>query len=153
MPEKKQSEIKVIADNRKARHDYHILDTYESGMVLKGTEVKSIRNNRVSIRESYAQFKGKELYIINMHIAPYKFGNRFNLEPKRDRKLLLHEKELKKLKTQIEAKGLTLVPLRLYFRKGFAKLEIALVRGKKLYDKRQDLKKKAIKREMERELK
>jgi len=153
MPEKDSEKYKVVAFNRKARHDYHILETYEAGLILKGTEVKSIRNSQVSIRESYAQFKGTELYIINMHVSPYEFGNRFNLEPKRDRKLLLKSKQLSKLKGQVETKGVTLVPLKLYFKNGYAKMEIALVKGKKLYDKRRDLTQKAIQRETERELK
>jgi len=153
MPEKDYVNDKVVAFNRKARHDYHILETFEAGLVLKGTEVKSIRNSQVSIRESYAQFKGTELYIINMHVSPYQFGNRFNMEPKRDRKLLLKSKQLSKLKGQVETKGVTLVPLKLYFKNGYAKMEIALVKGKKLYDKRQDLTQKAIQRETERELK
>ncbi len=153
MPEKDSERYKIVSVNRKARHDYHILETYEAGLVLRGTEVKSIRNNQVSIKESYAQFKGTELHIINMHVAPYQFGNRFNLEPKRDRKLLLHGKQLSKLKGQIETKGVTLIPLRLYFQNGFAKMEIALAKGKKLYDKRRDLTDKAIQRETERELK
>lgn len=153
MPEKDSERYKVVAVNRKARHDYDILETYEAGLVLRGTEVKSIRNNQASIKESYAQFKGTELYIINMHISPYQFGNRFNLEPKRDRKLLLHGKQIARLKGQIETKGVTLIPLKLYFQNGFAKMEIALAKGKKLYDKRRDLIDKAIQRETERELK
>jgi SsrA-binding protein len=116
MSEKDREKYQVVTVNRKARHDYHILESYEAGLVLKGTEVKSIRNNQVSIKESYAQFRGNELYIINMHIAPYQFGNRFNLEPKRDRKLLLSSRELAKIKGQIDTKGVTIVPLRLYLK-------------------------------------
>ena len=153
MAEKGREVYQVITVNRKARHDYHVLEIYEAGLVLKGTEVKSIRNSQVSIKESYAQFKGDDLYIIDMHIAPYKFGNRFNLEPKRDRKLLLNKRELVKIKGSIESKGMTAIPLRLYFKNGYAKLEIALAKGKKLYDKRRDLTERAIKRESERELK
>ena len=153
MPEKDLEKYQVISVNRKARHDYHILENYEAGLILKGTEVKSIRNNQVSIKESYAQFKGMELYIVNMHISPYKFGNRFNLEPKRDRKLLLQKKQLAKLKGKIEQKGFTLIPLRLYFKNGYAKIEIGLAKGKKLFDKRRDLTQKAIQRDTERELK
>jgi len=153
MPEKDLEKYQIVSINRKARHDYHILETYEAGLILKGTEVKSIRNNQVSIKESYAQFKGMELYIVNMHISPYKFGNRFNLEPKRDRKLLLQKKQLAKLKGKIEQKGFTLIPLRLYFKNGFAKIEIALSKGKKLFDKKRDLTQKAIQRDTERELK
>ncbi|MDD3656650.1 MAG: SsrA-binding protein SmpB [Atribacterota bacterium] len=153
MSEKDKEKYQIITINRKARHDYHILESFEAGLVLKGTEVKSIRNNQVSIKESYAQFKGNELYIINMHIAPYQFGNRFNLEPKRERKLLLSSRELAKIRGNVELKGVTIVPLRLYFKNGYAKLEIALAKGKKLYDKRRDLTQKAIQREAERELK
>ena len=153
MTAKDQGDYKVITVNRKARHDYHILETYEAGLVLKGTEVKSIRNSQVSIKESYAQFEGNDLYIIDMHIAPYQFGNRYNLEPKRDRKLLLNKKELNRIRDNINTKGVTVVPLKLYFKNGYAKLEIALAKGKKLYDKRRDLTEKAITREAERELK
>ena len=152
MSEKEREKYQIVTVNRKARHDYHILETYEAGLVLKGTEVKSIRNNQVSIKESYAQFKGNELYIINMHIAPYQFGNRFNLEPKRDRKLLLNSRELAKIKGQIDTKGVTIVPLRLYFKNGYAKLEIALAKGKKLYDKRNSIKEKDLKREQQRNI-
>jgi SsrA-binding protein len=153
MPEKDTEKYQVVSVNRKARHEYHILEAYEAGLVLKGTEVKSIRNHQVSIKESYAHFKGTELYIINMHINPYKFGNRYNLEPKRDRKLLLQKKQLSKLREQIEQKGFTLIPLKLYFKNGYAKLEIGLAKGKKLFDKKRDLTQKAIQREAERELK
>lgn len=153
MTAKDQENYKVITVNRKARHDYHILETYEAGLVLKGTEVKSIRNSQISIKESYAQFKGNDLYIIDMHIAPYQFGNRYNLEPKRDRKLLLNKKELNRIRDNINTKGVTVVPLKLYFKNGYAKLEIALAKGKKLYDKKRDLTEKAITREAERELK
>jgi len=148
-----KEKFQIVTVNRKAWHDYHILESFEAGLVLKGTEVKSIRNSQVSIKESYAQLKGNDLYIVNMHIAPYQFGNRFNLEPKRDRKLLLSSRELAKIKGQIDTKGVTIVPLRLYFKNGYAKLEIALAKGKKLYDKRRDLTQRAIKREAERELK
>ncbi|MDD4362628.1 MAG: SsrA-binding protein SmpB [Atribacterota bacterium] len=153
MPEKNINELKTVSVNRKARHDYHILETYEAGIVLKGTEVKSIRNHQLSIKESYAQFKGDELFVINMHVSPYEFGNRFNLEPKRDRKLLLQNKQLKKLKGQTSSKGFTLIPLKVYFKNGYAKVELGLAKGKKLFDKRDDLTKKAIQREVERELK
>jgi SsrA-binding protein len=153
MPEKDLEKYQIVSINRKARHDYHILEAYEAGLVLRGTEVKSIRNHQVSIKESYAQFKGMELYIVNMHISPYKFGNRFNLEPKRDRKILLQKRQLSKLKEQIEQKGFTLIPLKLYFKNGYAKIEIGLAKGKKLFDKRRDLTDKAIQRDTERELK
>jgi len=142
-----------IALNRKARHEYLILDTYEAGISLKGTEVKSLRQGKVSLRESFAQFDGKELFIMNMHISPYAFGNIFNVNPKRKRKLLLHSREIERLKGQVEVKGLTLVPLRIYFKKGYAKLELALAKGKKLYDKRHSLAEKDAQREMDREIK
>jgi len=148
-----KSNIKNIAVNRKARHEYNILDTYEAGLVLKGTEVKSLREGKVSLREGFAQIENNELYIINMHISPYAFGNIFNVNPKRKRKLLLHHREINRLKKQVEEKGLTLIPLRIYFKKGHAKIELALAKGKKLYDKRHALAEKDIQREVDRELK
>jgi len=148
-----KDEVKNVAVNRKARHDYNILDTYEVGLVLKGTEVKSIREGKVSLRESFAQFENNELYLMNMHISPYAFGNIFNVEPKRKRKLLLHKREIDRLKRQVQEKGLTLVPLRIYFKRGHAKIELALAKGKKLYDKRRTLAEKDAQREVERELK
>jgi len=148
-----KSNIKNIAVNRKARHEYNILDTYEAGLVLKGTEVKSLREGKVSLREGFAQIENNELYIINMHISPYAFGNIFNVNPKRKRKLLLHHREINRLKKQVEEKGLTLIPLRIYFKRGHAKIELALAKGKKLYDKRHALAEKDIQREVDRELK
>ena len=149
MAQKDREDYQIITVNRKARHDYHILETYEAGLVLRGTEVKSIRNSQVSIKESYAQFKGEELFIVDMHIAPYKFGNRFNLEPKRDRKLLLNKRELGRIKGNIDTKGVTVIPLRLYFK--CLSIELHWLRGKPRT--RRDLTEKAIKRESERELK
>jgi len=148
-----RDEVKNVAVNRKARHDYHILDTYEAGLVLKGTEVKSLREGKVSLRESFAQFENNELYIMNMHISPYAFGNIFNVNPKRKRKLLLHQREIDRLRGQVQEKGLSLVPLRMYFKRGHAKIELALAKGKKLYDKRRTLAEKDAQREVERELK
>ena len=148
-----KDEVKNIAVNRKAQHDYHILDTYEVGLVLKGTEVKSLRESKVSLRESFAQFENNELYIMNMHISPYAFGNIFNVDPIRKRKLLMHKREINRLRGQVEEKGLTLVPLRIYFKRGHAKIELALAKGKRLYDKRQALAEKDAQREVERELK
>lgn len=150
---KNKDDVKNIAVNRKARHDYHIIDIYEVGLVLKGTEVKSLRESKVSLRESFAQFENNELYIMSMHISPYAFGNIFNVDPKRTRKLLMHKREIQRLKAQVQEKGLTLVPLRIYFKKGHAKIELALVKGKRLYDKRQALTEKDAQREVERELK
>jgi len=148
-----RDEVKNVAVNRKVRHDYNILDTYEAGLVLKGTEVKSVREGKVSLRESFAQFENNELYLMNMHISPYIFGNIFNVEPKRKRKLLLHQREIDRLRGQVQEKGLTLVPLRIYFKRGHAKIELALAKGKKLYDKRRTLAEKDAQREVERELK
>jgi len=148
-----KDEVKNVAVNRKARHDYHILDAYEVGLVLKGTEVKSLREGKVSLRESFAQFENNELYIMNMHISHYAFGNIFNVDPRRKRKLLMHKREINRLKGQVEEKGLTLVPLRIYFKKGHVKIELALAKGKRLYDKRQALAEKDAQREVERELK
>lgn len=145
--------VKNVAVNRKAYHDYSILDTYEAGLVLKGTEVKSLREGKVNLRESFAQFENNELYLINMHISPYAFGNIFNVDPKRKRKLLLHRWEIDRLKGQVQEKGLTLVPLRIYFKRGYAKIELALAKGKKLYDKRRALAEKDAQREVEKEIK
>ncbi|MDZ7846316.1 MAG: SsrA-binding protein SmpB [Owenweeksia sp.] len=141
--------------NRKARFEYHIHDTYEAGLKLLGTEIKSIREGRASLAECYCYFKGPALYVKNMHIAEYSHGNTQNHEPLRERKLLLHKRELEKLQQKLEKGGNnTIVPLRLYINgNGLAKLEIALATGKKLYDKRQSIKDKDMKRESERRLK
>ncbi len=144
---------KIIATNREARRDYIILESYESGIELKGTEVKSLRENRVSLKDSFAKCEGREIYLYNMHISPYSHGNIFNQEPTRVRKLLLHKSEIKKLVGKIQEKGLTLIPLRLYFKHGLAKIEIALSKGKKFYDKREDIKRRDAKLEIERALK
>jgi len=134
--------------NKKAYHEYHLEDKYIAGIVLNGTEIKSIRKGKASIRESYCQFKKDELFVINMHIAEYKYASRWNHEPKRERKLLLRRRELKKLNTKIKEKGFTLIPTALFINEeGFAKLEIALAKGKKLYDKRESLKRKDTDRE------
>lgn len=137
--------------NRKASFEYHFIQTYTAGLVLTGTEIKSIRAGKVNIADAYAVFEKDELYIRNMDIALYDQGSYNNHEPRRDRKLLLQAKELKKLQSKLKDKGLTVIPVRLFFNdKGFAKLEIALAKGKKLYDKREDLKKRDMTREMER---
>ena len=141
--------IKQIANNRKATHDYFILDRYEAGIALAGTEVKSIRQGKVNLRDSYAQISNGEMFIHQMHISPYEKGNIFNKDPLRVRKLLMHKREINRLFGQTTQKGLTLVPLSIYFRNGKVKLEIGLAQGKKLYDKRQSLKEKAIKRDNE----
>ena len=137
------SGIKVVANNKKARHDYFIEDTYETGIVLTGTEIKSIRQGKVNIKESYAKIENGEMILYGMHISPYEHGNRFNVDPLRPRKLLLHKREIQKLIGYTTLKGLTLVPRRLYINeKGRAKLELAVARGKKDYDKRNTIAKR-----------
>ncbi len=144
------SEKKVVANNKKARHDYFIEETYEAGIVLTGTEIKSIRQGKVNIKESYAKIEKEELIIYGMHISPYDHGNRFNVDPLRPRKLLLHKREIRKLTGYITLKGLTLVPLRMYINeRGRAKLEIAVARGKKDYDKRNAIAKRDADRRMQ----
>ena len=144
------SGIKVVANNKKARHDYFIEDTYETGIVLTGTEIKSIRQGKVNIKESYAKIENGEMILYGMHISPYEHGNRFNVDPLRPRKLLLHKREIQKLIGYTTLKGLTLVPLRLYINeKGRAKLELAVARGKKDYDKRNPLAKRDADRRMQ----
>ena len=145
--------MKIVAQNNKAYHDYFILDTYEAGIELQGTEIKSIRKGSVNLKDSFIRIRNDEAFIDNMHIAPYEQGNRFNHEPLRQRKLLLHKKEIKKLQKELKENGLTIVPTKLYFNTSKLKVEIALARGKKLYDKRQDLKEKDSKRDIEKALK
>lgn len=144
------SQKKVVANNKKARHDYFIEETYEAGIVLTGTEIKSIRQGKVNIKESYAKIEKEEMMIYGMHISPYDHGNRFNVDPLRPRKLLLHKREIRKLTGYITLKGLTLVPLRMYINEsGRAKLEIAVARGKKDYDKRNAIAKRDADRRMQ----
>lgn len=144
----------MIANNKKARHDYFIEETYEAGIVLTGTEIKSARLGKVSIKESYARIEKKEMMIYGMNISPYEQGNRFNVDPLRPRKLLLHKREIRKLIGATKLKGLTLVPLTMYINEaGLAKLEIALARGKKNYDKRDAIAKRDASRNMERAMK
>jgi SsrA-binding protein len=146
----KPQAVKIVAQNRKARHDYHILDTWEAGLVLVGTEVKSVRLGRVNLKDSYARFSGTELFLYQCHISPYEQGGRWNHDPLRTRKLLLTRREIRKLTGKVEERGLTLIPLKVYFKKGFAKIELALAKGKKQYDRREDLAKRDAEREMER---
>lgn len=142
--------IKLIANNKKAFHDYFIEDTYETGIVLTGTEIKSIRQGKVNIKESYAKIENGEMILYGMHISPYEHGNRFNVDPLRPRKLLLHKREIQKLIGYTTLKGLTLVPLRMYINeKGRAKLELAVARGKKDYDKRNTIAKRDADRRMQ----
>jgi len=142
--------MEIVSTNKKARFNYEIIEKIEAGIVLKGTEVKSIRNRNVSIGESYAQIKENEVFLHNLHISPYEQGNRENHDPIRVRKLLLHKQEIKKLVSKIQLKGLSLVPLSIYLRKGKIKVELAVGRGKRLVDKRESIKKKTIQREIDR---
>ena len=144
---------KVLAQNKKASHDYFIEETIEAGMVLTGTEIKSVRNARVQLKESYVSIRGGEAWIRNMHISPFDQGNRFNHDPLRARKLLLHKKQISELLGAVKRDGYTIVPLKMYIKDGYAKLLIGLGKGKKDYDKRNDMKKKEAKREMERTFK
>jgi SsrA-binding protein len=145
---------KVIADNRQARYQYEILESYEAGLELKGTEVKSMREGRVNLRDGYAIIRNGEAWLINMHVSPYQTaGEYFNHEPRRSRKLLLHRDEISKLTGKVEQKGLTLIPLKLYLKRGLIKASIGLCKGKKIHDKRETLKRKQEKREIERALK
>ncbi len=145
--------VKVVATNRKAYHDYHVEETHEAGIKLTGTEIKSVRAGSVNLRDSYAQVRNGELWMMNVHIAPYEPASRQNAEPYRDRKLLLHRNEIMRLMGRVQEKGLTIVPLRMYLKKNRAKVEIALVRGKKLYDKRETIAKRDSAREIERAVK
>lgn len=140
--------VKIIANNKKARHDYFILEEYEAGIVLKGTEVKSVRQGKVSIKESYCQINNAEVFIFGMHISPYEQGNIYNVDPLRTRKLLLNKREILKLIGKTKEKGLTLVPLKVYLKYGLVKLEIGLAKGKKIYDKRETIAKKDAERRM-----
>ncbi len=144
---------KTIIINRKARHDYHIIETMEAGIALKGTEVKSLRLGKVNIRDSFARITGGEVFLHGMHISPYEQGNRFNHDPLRIRKLLLHRREIDKLIGQTQEKGYTLVPLRLYWSNGKCKVELALVKGKQLHDKRETLARRDEQRRIERAIK
>ena len=145
---------KRVANNKKARHDFFIEEVYEAGIVLTGTEIKSVRQGKVSIKESFAKIENGEMIIYGMNISPYEQGNRFNVDPLRPRKLLLHKQEIRKLIGYTTQKGLTLVPLQMYINEeGRAKIEIAVARGKKLYDKREDIAKRDAKRDMERRMK
>lgn len=145
------SSYKLVANNKKAYHDYFIEEKYECGIELFGTEVKSIRMGKCSIKEAYVSVSGGQAYIEGMNISPYEKGNIFNREPLRKRRLLLHKKEILRLQGQVQTKGYTIMPRQVYLKKGLVKIEIGLARGKKLYDKRDDLRKKAVRRDMERD--
>jgi len=144
---------KVLASNRKAYHEYYIDETHEAGVVLTGTEIKSVRAGSVNLRDSYAQVRNGEMWLMNVHIAPYEPASRQNVDPYRERKLLMHRKEILRLFGRVQEKGLTLIPLRIYLQKNKAKVEIGLARGKKQYDKREAIAKRDAAREMERAVK
>lgn len=150
---KQKEERKLVANNKKAYHDYFIDETYEAGVALHGTEVKSLRMGRCSIKESFIRIENSEVFVYGMHVSPYEKGNIFNKDPLRIKKLLLHRHEINRLAGRVAEKGYTLVPLQVYFKEGRVKVEIGLARGKKLYDKREDIAKKDARREMEREFK
>lgn len=145
--------VKLVAQNRKARHDYFIEETFETGIALEGTEVKSLREAKVNLKDSYAQVEKGEIFLYNMHISPYDPASRFNHDPLRVRKLLMHKSEIKRLIGLTQEKGYTLIPVSLYFKRGRAKVELALAKGKKVYDKRRAIAEKDARREMERAFK
>lgn len=145
-----KGEGKLIAQNKKAWHDYTIEETYEAGIVLQGTEIKSIRAGRINLRDSYARVVNGEVFVYNMHISPYEQGNRFNHDPTRTRKLLLHRREINKLIGLSKEQGYSLIPLKVYIKNGYAKVQIGLAKGKKKYDKREDLKRREAQRDIER---
>jgi len=144
--------IKVVATNRKAKHNYFILETYEAGISLLGSEIKSVRAGQISIKESYVRIDGEEAWLVDAHISPYIQANRYNHEPRRPRKLLLHKNEIYSLYDDIRKKGVTIIPIRVYIKNGKAKVEIAMARGKRKYDKRQEIAKQDAQREIERQM-
>lgn len=148
-----EKKTKLIVENRRARHDFHIFRRLETGMVLTGTEVKSVRQGHFSIGEAYVTVKGGELFLVGAHISPYEQGNRFNPDPVRDRKLLAHRHEIRQLEVAVQQKGMTLVPLKAYFSRGRVKLEIGVARGKKLHDKREAIRERAVDRDLRRRMK
>lgn len=146
----KTEKIKIVGTNRKAKFQYEIIEKYEAGIVLLGTEVKSLRESKVNIQDAYGKFINDELWLINSHISEYKYGNINNHDPLRNRKLLLNRRELNKIKSKLQEKGLTIIPTKIYFKNSYAKVEIALAKGKKLYDKRETIKKREIVRKLKR---
>lgn len=148
-----KGEGKLIAQNKKARHDYSIIDTMEAGMVLQGTEIKSIRNSRINLKDGFVRVRNGEAFLYNVHISPYEQGNIFNHDPLRTRKLLLHKKQITRLVGETKNAGVTIVPLKVYIKNGYAKVLIGLAKGKKSYDKREDLKRKDVDRQIDRTLK
>lgn len=148
-----KGEGKLIAQNKKARHDYSIIDTMEAGMVLQGTEIKSIRNSRINLKDGFVRVRNGEAFLYNVHISPYEQGNIFNHDPLRTRKLLLHKKQIARLVGETKNAGVTIVPLKVYIKNGYAKVLIGLAKGKKSYDKREDLERKDVDRQIDRTLK
>lgn len=148
-----KSESKPVSDNRRARHEYEILEVVEAGIVLAGTEVKALRQGRANLQDSYARIEENEVWLYRCHISPYDFGNRFNHDPIRKRRLLMHRRQITKLKAQTQENGLTLIPLKLYFKGNWAKIDLALARGKQLYDKRESIAKRENQRQIERLIK
>lgn len=148
-----KEEGKVIAQNKKARHDYTIIDTIEAGLVLTGTEIKSVRASRIALKDGFAQVKNGEVWLSNVHIAPYEEGNIWNQEPERRRKLLLHKKQIRKLEQELKGTGITLIPLKVYLKNGFAKLLLGLAKGKHDYDKRETIKRNEQNRDIARQIK
>ena len=151
MARKKES-VEIISRNRRASHDYHLLDRFEAGLALTGTEIKSVRAHKVSLQRAFVQARRDELYLMEANIAPYEHGNRENHEPTRPRKLLLHRREIDKISSALQTKGVTMVPTKMYIKDGWAKVEVALARGKKLYDKRRDIAERDAERRVERAL-
>ena len=149
---KQKKGIEIVARNRRASHDYHLLEKFEAGLVLTGTEIKSVRDHKVSLQRAFVQPRREELYLMEATIAPYEHGNRENHEPTRPRKLMLHRREINKILDALQTKGMTMVPTKMYLRDGWAKVEVALAKGKKLYDKRSDIRKRDAERQVERAL-
>ncbi|CAI3519287.1 SsrA-binding protein SmpB [Enterococcus cecorum] len=145
-----KGEGKLIAQNKKARHDYHILETFEAGMVLQGTEIKSIRNSRINLKDGFVRVRNGEVFLVNVHISPYEQGNIFNHDPLRTRKLLLHKRQIRQLEAESKNVGITIVPLKVYIKDGYAKVLIGLAKGKKEYDKRESIKQKDQERQIRR---
>ena len=145
-------DVKIIAKNKRARHDYHVVDSVEAGVVLRGTEVKSVRLGKVQLVDGFAKVDGGEMFLYGVHISPYEQGNRFNVDPRRTRKLLLHKSEIRRLDRQVREKGMTLIPLSVYLKRGRVKLEVGICRGKRMHDKRRAIAERDANRDMERAL-
>lgn len=149
-PKSEKKPLRVIADNRRARHEYEILEVFEAGIELQGTEVKSMRGGKANLQDAFARIEKGELWLYNCHVAPYDFGNRFNHDPLRKRRLLMHKNQIRKIHQQIKEKGLTLIPLKLFFKRNLVKVDLALAKGKHLFDKREAITKRDTKRQLDR---